>query len=276
MRKLKQKKPERLVLKKLSRKDHVAWLTLNRPEKKNALSDALMNQLIADLKELSDDKDIRVIVLSAAGDSFCSGLDLLDLREDSKKEHRWGRGGSTREIVQLLRAMPQVTIAAVQGYCLGGGLVLVNGCDLAIAADSAKLGMPEVLRGSYGAVATPTLFHTGLPSKLAFWIQLTGRNLDGNEAARVGLVSQTVPEQDLKQTVTSLALEIGQRHRVTLAHAKIAAYTERDLPFHQAMQADELISHRMRYYMDPLDDVKAYLKSQKGGTNAAYKKPDAK
>jgi enoyl-CoA hydratase/carnithine racemase len=267
---------KRLVLKRLSTKDHVAWLTLNRPEKKNARSEALMDRLIADLKEISDDPEIRVIVLSAAGDSFCSGLDLYDLRSDNTREHRWGRPGSTREIVHLLRAAPQVTIAAVQGYCLGGGLVLANGCDLAIAADTAKLGMPEVLRGSYGAVATPTLFHSGLPNKLAFYIQLTGRNLDGAEAARVGLVSQVVPEKDLQNAVRALALEIGQRHRVTLAHAKIAAYTERDLPFHQAMQADELISHRMRYYMDPLDDVKSYLKSQKGGGSLDYKKPDAK
>ena len=267
---------KRLVLKRLSKKDHVAWLTLNRPEKRNALSEDLMNQLIADLKEISDNTDIRVIVLSAAGSSFCSGLDLYDLRGDSAQFHRWGRPGSTREIVHLLRMAPQVTIAAVQGYCLGGGLVLANACDLAIAADTAQLGMPEVLRGSYGAVATPTLFHSGIPNKIAFYIQLVGRNLDGAESARVGLVSQVVPEKELAKSVRALALEIGTRHPVTLAHAKIAAYTERDLPFYEAMQADELISHRMRFYMDPLDDVKSYLKSQKGGGNVKYKKPDAK
>jgi enoyl-CoA hydratase/carnithine racemase len=266
---------KRLVKKRISESEHIAWLTLNRPEKKNALSDELMSLLIDDLKEISDNSEIRVIVLDAAGDSFCSGLDLYDLQADNQRSHRWGRGGSTPEIVHLLRTAPQVTLAAVQGYCLGGGLVLVNGCDLAIAADSAQLGMPEILRGSYGAVATPTLFHTGLPNKIAFRIQLTGRNLSGTEAARCGLVSEAVSEGDLSRTVGQWAKELASRHPVTLAHAKIAAYAARDLPFHQAMQADELVSHRMRFYMDPLEHVEGYLKSQKGGSNVDYKRPDA-
>lgn len=267
---------KRLIEKTVSAEQHIAWLTLNRPEKKNALSAELMDTLISDLKEISDNRDIHVIVLAAAGDSFCSGLDLYDLRADNQRPHRWGRRGSTPEIVHLLRTAPQVTVAAVQGYCLGGGLVLVNGCDLAIAADTAQLGMPEVLRGSYGAVATPTLFQAGLPNKIAFRIQLTGRNFSGTEAAQCGLVSEAVPEAELKRSVDELAHELAKRHPVTLAHAKIAAYSARDLPFQQAMQVDELVSHRMRFYMDPLADVGNYLQSQKGGGNLGYKRPDVK
>ena len=265
---------ERLIEKRLSPEKHVAWLTLNRPAKKNALSNALMAQLIADLKEISARKDISAIVLDAKGDSFCSGLDLYDLREKSRAEAQWGAGGSTPEIVHLLRTAPQITIAAVQGYALGGGLVLVNGCDLAVAAENAKLGMPEILRGSYGAVATPTLFKAGLPNKIAFRIQLTGENLSGTEAFACGLVSHVVPEAELKAAVDRLAFEIGSRHRGPLAHAKIAAYSARDLPFDKAMEVDELVSHRMRYYMDPLSDVDTYLKSQRGGGNLGYKRPD--
>jgi enoyl-CoA hydratase/carnithine racemase len=267
---------DRLINKRLSPEEHIAWLTLNRPQKKNALSDSLMHLFVEDLNEISDNGDIRVIVLAGAGDTFCAGLDLHDLRGDSAKAHRWGRAASTPEIVRLLRMAPQVTIAAVQGYCLGGGLALVNGCDLAVAAETAKLGMPEILRGSYGAVATPTLFHSGIPNKIAFDIQLTGRNLSGIEAAQCGLVSRAVPEAELTAAVDRLAREIASRHPTALTHAKIAAYSARDLPFHQAMQADELISHRMRFYMDPLSYVDGYLESQKGGGNPAYKRPDAK
>jgi enoyl-CoA hydratase/carnithine racemase len=172
--------------------------------------------------------------------------------------------------------MPQITIASVQGWCLGGGLALLNACDLGIAAEDAKIGMPEVLRGSYGEVATPTLFHTKIPLKVAFYISLTGRNLSGVEAARVGLLSQVVPANELEATVKQLAEEIASRHRVTLTHAKIAGYTEVDLPFSQAMAADELIGHRQRFYMDPLNDVDKYLNSQKGGGSLDYKKPDAR
>jgi trans-feruloyl-CoA hydratase/vanillin synthase len=123
--------------------------------------------------------------------------------------------------------------------------------------------MPEILRGSYGRSATPTLFHSRIPIKQAFFIQLTGRNLSGTEAARMGLVSQAVPKDELHSYVRTLAKEIASRNAVALEHAKIAAYTELDLPFDLAVKADEAISHRMRFYTDPLADVDGYLKSQK-------------
>ena len=264
------------VVTRLDAKSHIATMRLNRPEKKNALSTAMMNKMIADIKAISENKDIKVLVISAAGDSFCSGLDLYDLRADNNRELRYGRSESTREITQLLRMMPQVTVSAVQGYCLGGGLALVNASDLAIATESAQLGMPEVLRGSYGEVATPTLFHAKVPLKVAFHIQLTGRNLSGIDAYRFGLVSEVVPDNQLEAATNTLATELASRHRVTLTHAKIAGYTQVDLPFPQAMLADEVIGHRQRFYMDPLNDIGGYLKTQKGGPSAEYKKPDAK
>lgn len=257
----------------------VATITLNRPEKKNALSRALMEQLVTAIHAARENDHINCIVLNAAGDSFCSGQDLYDLRADwgkeSKARARWNdHTGSTMAIVKLLRDARQITIAAVQGWCLGGGLVLVNGCDLAVAADTAKIGMPEIIRGTYGRSATPTLFLSRLPLKTAFLIQLTGRNLSGTEAARIGLVSQSVPEVDLQNYVMTMAREIASRNSIALEHAKIAAYTEIDLPFDLAIKADEAIAHRMRFYTDPLGDVEGYLKSQRGGTNSSYKRKE--
>lgn len=260
----------------ISEETGIAWLTLNRPERKNALSRQLMHELVDSLQKLADNEKIRCIVTTGAGDSYCSGLDLYDLRDSWKHKRRLHEGGSTREIVTLLRQCPQVTVAAVNGYCLGGGLVLVNGHDLAIAADTAKLGMPEIIRGSYGATATPTLFRSGIPFKKAFYIQLTGENISGIEAERLGLVSKTVPEKELISFVKNFAGQIASRHPVTLEHAKIAAYAAMDLDFGRSLQMDEIISHRMRYYTNPLNDVEGYLHSQKGGGNVGYTKPDAK
>jgi enoyl-CoA hydratase/carnithine racemase len=262
------------VLRKLDESAGVAWLTLNRPEKKNALSRGLMAELIAALKELSENEKIKCIVTTGAGDSYSSGLDLYDLRESWKRRRSWDQAGTTYEIVRLLRGIPQVTVAAVRGWCLGGGLALVNGHDLAIAAESAKFGMPEVIRGSYGAVATSTLFHSGIPFKKAFYIQLTGRNLTAAQAERIGLVSEVVPEDRLNSSVEQLANEIGSRNGTTLESAKIAAYMERDMDFSMALRTDDLVSHRMRYYTDPLSDVEGYLHSQKGGGTTGYVKPE--
>jgi trans-feruloyl-CoA hydratase/vanillin synthase len=262
------------VLQKIDEHAGVAWLTLNRPEKKNAMSRMLMAEMISILKELRDNDKIRCIVTTGAGNSYSSGLDLYDLRESWKRKRKWDEGGSTYEIVKLLRACPQITLAAVNGWCLGGGLALLNGHDLAVAAESAIFGMPEIIRGSYGAVATSTLFHAGIPFKKAFYIQLTGRNLSAAEAERIGLVSQVVPDNQLLSYVEELAKEIGSRNATTLESAKIAAYMEKDMDFDTALRTDDLVSHRMRYYTNPLNDVEGYLQSQKGGGSTRYVKPE--
>jgi enoyl-CoA hydratase/carnithine racemase len=251
----------------------IASLTLNRPEKKNALSIALLSELATILRGLADNDKIRCIVTAGAGDCYSSGRDLYDMRGQDNRRRTRGIGG-VAEIVDIMRKLPQVTIAKVRGWCLGGGLALINGHDLVVCAESAKFGMPEIIRGSYGATATPSLFHAGIPFKKAFYIPLTGRNLTGVEAERVGLVSQVVGDNELDSYVETLAKEIASRNGATLENAKIAAYLQKDLPFHMALTVDDLVQHRLRYYTNPLSDVEGYLQSQKGGGAVGYKKPN--
>ncbi len=266
---------KKLVLEEISEDEGIAWITFNRPEKKNAFSRALIAELIASLEALKHNEKIRCIVTTGAGDSYSSGRDLYDMREGPERR-RQGLDLANAEVVRLLRSCPQITIAAIKGYCLGGGLAVVNGHDLAIVADTAQLGMPEIIRGSYGATATPTLFHAGIPFKKAFYVQLTGRNLTGLEAERVGLVSVAVPEKELIPFVRELAREIASRDPVALEHAKIAAYMEKDMEFHMALRTDDLVAHRMRYYTNPLSDVEGYMESQKGGGSSVYVTPQRK
>jgi len=251
----------------------IAWLTLNRAEKKNALSIALLAEVAAILRSLAENEKIRCIVTTGAGDSYSSGRDLYDMRGQDNRRRSRGFGG-VAEIVDIMRKLPQITVAKVRGWCLGGGLALINGHDLVVSADSANFGMPEVIRGSYGATATPSLFHAGIPFKKAFYISLTGRNLTGLEAERIGLVSQVVPEKDLDGFVETLAKELASRNGPTLENAKIAAYMQKDLPFDMALRADDLVQHRLRYYTNPLSDVEGYLHSQKGGGTVRYVKPE--
>jgi len=251
----------------------IAWLTLNRPEKKNALSIALLAEVAAVLRSLAENENIRCIVTTGAGDSYSSGRDLYDMRGQDNRRRTRGFGG-VAEIVDIMRKLPQITVAKVRGWCLGGGLALINGHDLVVSADTANFGMPEVIRGSYGATATPSLFHAGIPFKKAFYISLTGRNLTGIEAERIGLVSQVVPDKELDSYVETLARELASRNGATLENAKIAAYMQKDLPFDMALRADDLVQHRLRYYTNPLSDVEGYLHSQKGGGPVKYVKPE--
>jgi enoyl-CoA hydratase/carnithine racemase len=251
----------------------IAWLTLNRPEKKNALSITLLAEVAAILRSLAENENIRCIVTTGAGDSYSSGRDLYDMRGQDNRRRTRGFGG-VAEIVDIMRRLPQITVAKVRGWCLGGGLALINGHDLVVSADTANFGMPEVIRGSYGATATPSLFHAGIPFKKAFFISLTGRNLTGTEAERIGLVSQVIPEKELDTFVDVLAKELASRNGATLENAKIAAYMQKDLPFDMALRADDLVQHRLRYYTNPLSDVEGYLHSQKGGGTVKYVKPE--
>jgi len=257
----------KVVLEKIDEGQGIAWLTLNRPEKKNALNTTLLGELGDSLTALAHNDKIRCIVTTGAGDSYSSGRDIREMRDQYGHRRRWLEHEGVAEIVTIMRKLPQVTIAAVKGYCLGGGMALMNGHELAVAADTAKFGMPEILRGSYGATATPTLFHSGVSTKKAFYIQLTGRHLSGEEAERAGLVSKVVPEKDLMPFVEELAREIASRNPISLEHAKIAGYTMKDLDFDTALKADDLIAHRMRTYTNPLRNVDDYLHSQKGGGN---------
>ncbi len=254
-----------------------ARLTLNRPERRNALNPQLVEEFMAALEVIRADQSLRAVVTRGNGPSYCSGLDLYFLREYSAAPPGdWDRPSPTVQFFHVLRDFPRITIAQVHGYCLGGGLALMNSHDLVVAATNAQIGMPEILRGSFGQMATSTLFHAGIPLKKATLIQLSGRNVSGAEADQLGLVSLAVEEAELEATVNQLATEIGSRHPATLAHAKIAVQMGRDLTLTQAMQLDQLVGARQRLAVDPLAHVEDYLQSQKtSGPNLNYRRPDA-
>lgn len=256
--------------------DGIARIVLNRPEKRNALNQTLVDGIFAALEEVRADKRIRVVITSARGPSYSAGLDLHFLRDlQNEGVGDWDRPSPTARLFAALREFPRVTIAQVHGHCLGGSLALMNSHDLVVAARSAQIGMPEILRGSFGQMATSTLYHAGVPMKKAALMQFTGRNVSGEEAERWGLVSLVADDEELEAATTQLALEIGPRHPAALANAKIAAQMGRDLSLPAAMQLDRLVYARQQLMVDPLEHVDNYLRSQSGGTNLSYRRPDA-
>ena len=221
------------------------------------------------------DRELKAVITKGAGPCFSSGLDLHFLQSVSSGPLLdWDRPSVTIRLAEAIRAFPRVMIAQVHGYCLGGALGIMNCHDLVFAAEDAQLGMPEILRGSFGQLVTSTLVHGRIPLKKVALIQLVGRNLSGTEADRLGIVSQAVPAAELERTVNGIAREIASRHLATLEHAKIAVQMDRDLSLSQAIQLDMLVGARMQSAMDPTGDVDSYLDSQKGGPNLGYKRPD--
>ena len=253
----------------------VARILLNRPDKRNCWNRPLCNAFLEALDIIRGDQELKVCITKGAGPVFSSGLDLSFLREVSNGPLLdWDRPNLTIQIAEAVRQFPRIMIAQVHGYCLGGALGIMNCHDLVYAADDCQIGMPEILRGSFGQLVTSTLLHGGIPVKKLAHIALIGRNLTGKEADALGIVSQSVPAAELESFTVGLAREVASRHLAPLQHHKITVQLGRDLGIGQAIQVDQLVGQRMRRAMDPLDNVESYLQSQKGGANVGYKRPD--
>jgi trans-feruloyl-CoA hydratase/vanillin synthase len=253
----------------------VARIILNRPDKRNCWNRPLCLAFLESLDIIRADKEFKVVVTKGAGTVYSSGLDLNFLREVSNGPLLdWDRPNLTIQIAEAVRVFPRIMIAQVHGYCLGGALGIMNCHDLVYAAADAQLGMPEILRGSFGQLVTSTLLHGGLPVKKLAHIALVGRNITGEEADALGIISQAVPAGELEEFTIGIAREIASRHLAPLEHHKITVQMGRDLSISQAIQLDQLVGQRLRRAMDPLGDVESYLKSQKGGPNPVYKRPD--
>jgi len=253
----------------------VARITLNRPEKRNALNEAIVEAFFESLEIIRADRDIKAVVTRGAGKVYSAGLDLHFLRNVSNEGLLdWDRPTPTIQLAEALRGFPRIMIAQVHGYCLGGALGIMNCHDLVFAANDAQFGMPEILRGSFGQLVTSTLIHGSIPMKKVTLMQLVGKNISGEEADRWGVISQSMPLVELEDTVTEIARDLGSRHLAPLEHSKITVQMGRDLSMSQAIELDQLVGQRLRRAMDPLGDVDSYLQSQKGGPNLKYKRPD--
>tara|TARA_R110002110_G_scaffold406421_1_gene626429 strand:+ start:251651 stop:252415 length:765 start_codon:yes stop_codon:yes gene_type:complete len=165
----------------------VMTITLNRPKAKNAANKAVAEGMVKALDELDSNDDIRVAILTGAGGTFCSGMDLKAF-VSGETPHIEGRG-----FAGLTEKPPQKPlIAAVEGYALAGGLELMISCDLIVAAENAKFGIPEVKRGLAAAAGGLVRLPRQIPSRLAMELALTGDFVDANRAYEMGLINRVV------------------------------------------------------------------------------------
>jgi enoyl-CoA hydratase len=205
----------------VERHNRIAILTINRPDKRNALNAATRAALITALDEVRSAEDIRVVVITGAGDkAFIAGADIGEFEGRTPVDQfRVMKGPS---VFDTLETFPKPVIAMINGFALGGGCELAMACDLRIAADSAKLGQPEVnlgiIPGGGGTQRLPRLVGAGNAYKLLF----TGEMIDAAEAFRIGLVTEVVPVAQLRERVMALAGSIAEKSPVALQLIKEA------------------------------------------------------
>jgi trans-feruloyl-CoA hydratase/vanillin synthase len=206
--------------------DGIAWVTLNRPDKRNAMSPALNEEMRATVNALATDERCGVFVLTGAGESFAAGMDLREyFRETDNapdtvllnvrrvaEDWQWRR----------LRDYPKPTIAMVNGWCFGGAFTPVCACDLAIAAESATFGLSEINWGILPAGNVTKAAMETIGYRNALYYTMTGENFDGRKAAEMGLVNEAVPLDRLRDRTRELAKKLLEKNQTVLRGAKIA------------------------------------------------------
>jgi len=265
---------KRVILEKLTDKK-IARIILNRPEKHNAIDLQMIEEWMQALEEVRNDNGIVVIVTKGKGPSFGAGLDLNYLRTQKRNRADWQRSSVPRALSDTIREYPKVTIAQVHGYCLGHTMVNMCSHDLAFAASTAQIGMPELRRGSFGQFATSNLFHSGIPLKKAAFMQLTTRFISGLEADRLGFVSAAMDEDELDAFTIDVAAEIASRQPAGLAAAKIAVQMGSKVGVADAMRIDQLVAAWQQLSDNPADYIQEYLAKSKGSGKAGAKRHDA-
>lgn len=209
----------------VSREAGVLTLTLNRPDKRNALSSAMVEALHQALESADLDPEVRVVLLTGAGKDFCAGADLEELLASADAAPEANEAAALRlgTLFTRMRSLPKPVIAMVRGRSLAGGAGLMTACDLVLASESAQVGYPEVLRGFVPAMVMTTL-RRQVGEKAALDLVLTGRLLGAEEARQAGLVSRVVPEEALEREGRELARVLAAAAPSALALTKELFY----------------------------------------------------
>lgn len=201
------------------RRGAVAVVRLDRPDRLNAVSLALYEALERELGELAEDPNVRVVVLTGAGRAFSAGADLQEPGGADPQERRLYIETGQR-VHRLLQTLPKPVVAAVNGPAVGAGLELALACDLVIAAENARLRLPELALGTFVGGGTTYVLAQRVGLTRAKELLLLAEFLTGAEAARIGLVNRAVPEDKVLPEALALADELTRRAPIPVAHAK--------------------------------------------------------
>lgn len=225
------------------RRGQVAWVTLNRPDVRNAYNTEMRDDLHAALSTVRDDESLRALVLRGAGPAFCSGGDIREFGSAPSpvvaREVRW-----RRDVWGLLRSLRQPTIAAIHGHAAGSGLEMALLCDFRIAATDAILSLPEtglgMIPGVVGTQTAPRAIGVGRTLDLV----LTGRRIDAREARRVGLVGSVVSSARLADEANRLARRLVKLDGELISRVKNLVVRGLDLPLTLALARERLVAGR--------------------------------
>ncbi len=238
--------------------DGVAWLTLNRPQARNALSIALMTALESELAALAEDKAVKVVVIAGAGPAFCAGHDLREMRANPGRESYQALFEQCSRLMTAIVRLPKPVIARVHGVATAAGCQLVATCDLAVAAETARFATPGVNIGLF--CSTPMVaLSRAVGRRDAIEMLLTGDMIEAARAREIGLVNRVVPEAELDGATAALAAKIAGKSPLTLAIGKEAFYRQAEMDLDGAYRYAAEVMTRNMLARDAEEGIDAFL-----------------
>ncbi len=238
---------------------HVATITLNRPEALNSIDPETRAELRAAWRRIKEDDDIRVAVLTGAGEkAFCTGSDLKKTMppKESFAQLAFSQAASDHLLADLDTDKP--LICAINGYAMGGGLELALACDIRIASDNAQFALSEVRLGSIPGAGGTQRLPRAIGTSNAMLMLLTGDRVDAAEALRIGLVSKVVPQADLLPAALDIAARIAGNAPLSVRAIKRLVHSGLDMPLPAAIDAERYVFGLLRDTEDRIEGRKAF------------------
>ncbi|MDI6777229.1 MAG: enoyl-CoA hydratase [Syntrophales bacterium] len=245
----------------MEKEDSIVTVTLNRPRVKNALSMEMIKRLKEIIEGFKEDSSVRAVIITGAGDAFCSGADLVWVQEDSS----FVRTGClcAQELVTSILSLEKPVIAAVNGYATAGGCELAIACDIRIASEKAKFGELFIRIGlipaMVGIYLLPKLIGTGRAKELIF----TGDIIDAFEAERIGLVNRVVPEERLLNEAKALARRLADGPLLAIGKAKTAINRSLDTDLRGTLDYTAVVQSKLAETENHREGVAAFLEKRK-------------
>ena len=241
--------------------DRIATITVNRPDKLNALNDALMRELGVAIDEARARDDVGAVLLTGAGRAFVAGADIAELADQNATEGK-ARAERGQRVFRRFEQSPKPTLAAINGFALGGGCELAMACHLRLASEAAKFGQPEVKLGivpGYGATQRlPRLVGKGR----ALQLLLTGEMIDAAEAYRIGLVNRVVPRASCSRRLARCSPDILAQGPLAVAHCIEAVDRGFDLPIDDAIALEASYFGLLSASADKAEGMRAFLEKR--------------
>src|ERR671919_1300911 len=247
-------------------RDQIAYVTFNRPDSMNAVNRQMARELVEACRQIEEDSAIRIAIFTGAGDkAFSAGMDLKERAESGSspiERRRQKLSATIQTQTRAVAAITKPTIAAIRGYCVGGGLEMALACDMRVAAEDAKLGLAEVRRGLIpGAGGTQRLPRAVGVAK-ALEICLTGDNVTGSDAERLGLVNKAVPAADVIKAAEELANRILKGAPMSVAFIKEAIKKGMELPLDEGLRLEADLSAMVATTEDSKEGPRAFAEKR--------------